>query len=81
MLCSWRKNYSHEQNNVSGPQTAEPEQTIDYNFAQQELMMKEFSNDPIQEAISAVEKQYEEDKQGKVKKRPRNTTVRGGWYR
>ena len=26
--------------------------------------MKEFSNDPISEAICAVEKQYEEDKQG-----------------
>jgi hypothetical protein len=51
----------------SGPTTSNPEdadQTIDYKFAQQELMMKEFSNDPISEAICAVEKQYEEDKQG-----------------
>ncbi|KAL5013425.1 hypothetical protein ScPMuIL_007695, partial [Solemya velum] len=55
-------------NNANSPQTAEPEQTIDYNFAQQELMMKEFSNDPIQEAISAVEKQYEEDKQEALEK-------------
>ena len=51
---------------LEGPSTNSPDadQTIDYNFAQQELMMKEFSNDPISEAISAVEKQYEEDKQG-----------------
>ena len=40
------------------------DETIDYNYAQQELMLKEFSNDPISEAISAVEQQYEEDKQG-----------------
>lgn len=45
--------------------SSEPEQRIDYDFAQQELMMKELSNDPIQEAICAIEKQYEEDKQGK----------------
>lgn len=51
----------------SGPQSqpAELDQTIDYNFAQQELMMNEYSNDPIQEAICDLEKQYEEDKQGK----------------
>ena len=42
------------------------DETIDYNYAQQELMLKEFSNDPISEAISAVEQQYEEDKQGNV---------------
>ena len=42
------------------------DETIDYNYAQQELMMKEYSNDPISEAISAVEQQYEEDKQGKM---------------
>ncbi|XP_060606101.1 kinesin-like protein KIF13A, partial [Ruditapes philippinarum] len=50
----------------NSPTTSNPEdadQTIDYKFAQQELMMKEFSNDPISEAICAVEKQYEEDKQ------------------
>ena len=41
------------------------DETIDYNYAQQELMMKEYSNDPISEAISAVEQQYEEDKQGR----------------
>lgn len=28
-------------------------------------MMNEYSNDPIQEAICDLEKQYEEDKQGK----------------
>ncbi|XP_052763190.1 kinesin-like protein KIF13B [Mya arenaria] len=47
------------------PQTnsSDADQTIDFQFAQHELMMKEYSNDPISEAISAVEKQYEEDKQ------------------
>ncbi|XP_036358339.1 kinesin-like protein KIF13A isoform X8 [Octopus sinensis] len=50
-------------NNTLPPLVSEPEQHIDYDFAQQELMMKELSNDPIQEAICAIEKQYEEDKQ------------------
>ncbi|XP_052250414.1 kinesin-like protein KIF13B isoform X2 [Dreissena polymorpha] len=39
------------------------DRTIDFRFAQEELMMKEFSNDPISETIRAVEKQYEVDKQ------------------
>lgn len=53
----------------AGPQSqpVELDQTIDYNFAQQELMMNEYSNDPIQEAICDLEKQYEEDKQGKAR--------------
>jgi len=53
---------------ITGPQTSSPdaEQPLDYNYAQKELMMKEFSNDPISEAIGAIEKQYEEDKQGKL---------------
>lgn len=57
----------HDLDLFSGPQSqpAELDQTIDYNFAQQELMMNEYSNDPIQEAIFDLEKQYEEDKQGK----------------
>lgn len=52
----------------TGPQSqpSELDQTIDYNFAQQELMMNEYSNDPIQEAICDLEKQYEEDKQGEI---------------
>ncbi|KAH3710486.1 hypothetical protein DPMN_069970 [Dreissena polymorpha] len=41
------------------------DRTIDFRFAQEELMMKEFSNDPISETIRAVEKQYEVDKQEK----------------
>ena len=48
---------------VSGPCSETPE-NIDYDFAQQELMMQQFMNDPIQEAITSVEKQHEEDKQG-----------------
>lgn len=46
----------------SEPQT--PAQNIDYNFAREELMLNEMSNDPIQAAISRLEKQHEEDKQG-----------------
>ena len=47
---------------TSEPQT--PAQTIDYNFAREELMLNELSNDPIQTAIARLEKQHEEDKQG-----------------
>ncbi|KAH9508387.1 kinesin-like protein kif13a [Bulinus truncatus] len=49
---------------ANSPSSQEPEQKIDYDFAQQELMEKELVNDPIQEAIGAIEKQHEEDKQG-----------------
>ncbi|XP_066905264.1 kinesin-like protein KIF13A isoform X5 [Halyomorpha halys] len=45
----------------SEPQT--PAQTIDYNFAREELMLKELSNDPLQAAIAKIERQHEEDKQ------------------
>ncbi|BES87666.1 Kinesin protein 1B [Nesidiocoris tenuis] len=45
----------------SEPQT--PAQTIDYNFAREELMLNELSNDPLQAAIAKIEKQHEEDKQ------------------
>lgn len=47
---------------TSEPQT--PAQNIDYNFARDELMTNELSNDPIQAAIARLEKQHEEDKQG-----------------
>lgn len=50
---------------ASEPQT--PAQNIDYNFARDELMLNELSNDPIQAAISRLEKQHEEDKQGIIK--------------
>ncbi|KAK3766399.1 hypothetical protein RRG08_056073 [Elysia crispata] len=43
--------------------STEPEQKLDYDFAQQELMENELGDDPIQEAIGAIEKQHEEDKQ------------------
>lgn len=47
---------------ASEPQT--PAQTIDYNFAREELMLNELSNDPLQTAIAKIERQHEEDKQG-----------------
>ncbi|XP_069678556.1 kinesin-like protein KIF13A isoform X3 [Periplaneta americana] len=51
---------------ASEPQT--PAQTIDYNFAREELMLNELSNDPIQTAIARLEKQHEEDKQVALEK-------------
>lgn len=48
-------------NHSSEPQT--PAQTIDYEFAREELMQNELSNDPIQAAIEQLERQHEEDKQ------------------
>ncbi|CAL4103220.1 unnamed protein product, partial [Meganyctiphanes norvegica] len=50
----------------SEPQT--PAQPLDYNFAQEELMLKEMSNDPIQAAIQDLERQHEEDKQMALEK-------------
>ncbi|KAG8178989.1 hypothetical protein JTE90_012501 [Oedothorax gibbosus] len=40
-----------------------PERPLDYDFAREELMMNELSNDPIQTAMAALEKQHENDKQ------------------
>ncbi|CAH1979369.1 unnamed protein product [Acanthoscelides obtectus] len=51
---------------ASEPQT--PAQNIDYNFARDELMTNELSNDPIQAAIARLEKQHEEDKQVALEK-------------
>ena len=48
---------------ASEPQT--PAQPIDYNFAREELMLNELSNDPIQVAIQNLERQHAEDKQSK----------------
>ncbi|CAL1542431.1 unnamed protein product [Lymnaea stagnalis] len=53
---------------ANSPSSQEPEQKIDYDFAQQELMENELVNDPIQEAIGAIEKQHEEDKQEALEK-------------
>jgi len=46
-----------------GPLSDIPE-NIDYDFAQQELMLQQMEDDPIQVAIRSIEKQHEEDKQG-----------------
>ncbi|XP_063702581.1 kinesin-like protein KIF13B isoform X3 [Culicoides brevitarsis] len=48
-------------NLTSEPPT--PAQPIDYNFARDEIMQNEYSNDPIQSAIAHLERQHEEDKQ------------------
>jgi hypothetical protein len=41
-------------------------ENIDYDFAQQELMLQQMEDDPIQVAIRSIEKQHEEDKQGEL---------------
>ncbi|XP_032292241.1 kinesin-like protein KIF13A isoform X1 [Drosophila virilis] len=51
---------------ASEPQT--PAQLIDYNFARDEIMQNELSNDPIQTAIARLERQHEEDKQVALEK-------------
>ncbi|GAB0091220.1 Glycerol-3-phosphate dehydrogenase [Sergentomyia squamirostris] len=51
---------------ASEPQT--PAQLIDYNFAREELMQNELSNDSIQTAIAQLERQHEEDKQVALEK-------------
>ncbi|XP_064651713.1 kinesin-like protein KIF13A isoform X3 [Lineus longissimus] len=53
---------------ANSPSTTEPQQPVDYDFAQQEVMMKEMPDDPIQEAIVAMEKQHEDDKQEALEK-------------
>ncbi|XP_055378395.1 kinesin-like protein KIF13A isoform X4 [Condylostylus longicornis] len=58
---------ANNMNNMSSePQT--PAQQIDYNFARDEIMQNELSNDPIQTAIAALERQHEEDKQVALEK-------------
>ncbi|XP_011505399.1 PREDICTED: kinesin-like protein KIF13A [Ceratosolen solmsi marchali] len=54
------------QTHTTDPQTPAP--NIDYNFAREELMLNELSNDPIQRAIARLEKQHEEDKQVALEK-------------
>lgn len=53
-------------NHTSEPPT--PAHPIDYNFARDEIMQKEMSNDPIQTAIAQLERQHEEDKQSALEK-------------
>jgi kinesin family member 13 len=45
-----------------------PAQPIDYNFALDEFMQNELSNDPIRVALARIEKQHEEDKQVALEK-------------
>ncbi|XP_055619587.1 kinesin-like protein KIF13A isoform X2 [Toxorhynchites rutilus septentrionalis] len=60
------KSNNNNNNLSSEPQT--PAQHLDYYHAQEELMQNEFSNNPIQAAISRLEKQHEEDKQVALEK-------------
>jgi kinesin family member 13 len=55
------KSYPTGMSASSEPQT--PGQLLDYDFAREELMQHELSNDPIQVAIAHLERQHEEDKQ------------------
>ena len=49
-----------------GPTAETPDLSIDYDFAQAELMSAQMGDDPIQEAISAIEKQHVDDKAGVI---------------
>ncbi|XP_022651969.1 kinesin-like protein KIF13A isoform X4 [Varroa jacobsoni] len=53
-----------QQQQLSPEQVAQKaaEPPIDYQFAREELMLQELSNDPIQTAIATLERQHEEDK-------------------
>ncbi|PVD32673.1 hypothetical protein C0Q70_08118 [Pomacea canaliculata] len=62
----FRLNCPRPANSPQSPENEEQQQRLGYDFAQQELMEKELGNDPIQEAIGAIEKQHEEDKQGEL---------------
>ncbi|XP_045495500.1 kinesin-like protein KIF13A isoform X4 [Colias croceus] len=64
--CPKDTNELGEFSTASEPQT--PAQPIDYNFARDEIMLNELSNDPIQTAISRLERQHEEDKQVALEK-------------
>uniref|UniRef100_A0A915IPC8 Kinesin-like protein n=1 Tax=Romanomermis culicivorax TaxID=13658 RepID=A0A915IPC8_ROMCU len=44
---------------------------IDYDFAQEELMMKEMFNDPVAAAVNALEKQHQLDKEAALEKQRR----------
>lgn len=61
-----RVNCPRSISSASEPQT--PAQNFDYQFARDELMLNELGNDPIQAAISRLEKQHEEDKQDALEK-------------
>ncbi|XP_023036901.1 kinesin-like protein KIF13B isoform X2 [Drosophila willistoni] len=56
------------QTNISTSEPQTPAQLIDYNFARDEIMQNELSNDPIQTAIARLERQHEEDKQVALEK-------------
>lgn len=49
-------------NSPDSSSATDDERLIDFEFAREELMMKELSNDPIQSAWKSLEKQHEEDK-------------------
>lgn len=52
----------------SSSTTTDDEALIDFEFAREEYMMKELSNDPIQTAMKSLEKQHEEDKMKALEK-------------
>jgi len=58
----WGNNHFFRVNCPRRSPTGE-EPVPDFNFARQELILNEMSNDPIQTAIARLEKQHEEDKQ------------------
>lgn len=61
--CPKTSSSANEPNHSSSSEPQTPAQTIDYEFAREELMQNEMINDPIQAAIEQLERQHEEDKQ------------------
>lgn len=59
----WGNNHFFRVNCPRPSPTSEEQVQPDFNFAREELVLKEMSNDPIQTAIARLEKQHEEDKQ------------------
>ncbi|KAH6926862.1 hypothetical protein HPB50_022631 [Hyalomma asiaticum] len=53
---------------AGGLETPILDRPIDYEFAREEIMMKELVNDPIQAAMQSLEKQHEEDKHNALEK-------------
>ncbi|XP_048590057.1 kinesin-like protein KIF13B isoform X2 [Nematostella vectensis] len=66
----WGNNHFFRINCPRPPGSSEqqPEQQVDFMSAQQELMMHEIAQGPLQESVRALEEQYQADKQGALEK-------------
>ncbi|XP_070377982.1 kinesin-like protein KIF13A isoform X1 [Dermacentor albipictus] len=64
----FRVNCPRLQTGAGALETPILDRPIDYEFAREEIMMKELVNDPIQAAMQSLEKQHEEDKHNALEK-------------